>query len=434
MDRQLLLPAHPASSSWLRLDHAEVLKRLHFLERALTRGFAAWIPWVGPLEAKAALAQAAWACSLTAAALQQRVFELRFPSRLMEIGTDAPLVRVFDAVRHAPSAASFFQAVEQILLPALSEAMDAYLSGSDVVSDGPSYRFLRHAQEDIARMREDLGRMQEDPQIGAVNPQWVRELAEALQTVGGVGLLPPQSASIPEILSHGRRLTLPDVPVRDGRYRLTCFYWPDNFDPDYPYGKDVALQVRVALSHLNEVWAVETAAGMLDGLADTLGFAFVLDAARWLYDESRHMTMGQRRFEAWGIEPIELPLGDFIYTACAGQDVIYRLGMLGYFETKNIGKKRQRTGAFRDLGDALSALHMDFDWADESLHAEYGRHWLKALLEARGAAPDAWDEILQHCQDLVAARVAQASEEERAETYRMTEALMNTAERLAAVR
>ena len=61
--------------------------------------------------------------------------------------------------------------------------------------------------------------------------------------------------------------------------------------------------------------------------------------------------------------------------------------MLGYFETKNIGRKRERAAAFHEMGDPTSESDMEFDWADETLHAEYGRRWLRRLLEARGEDP-----------------------------------------------
>ena len=82
------------------------------------------------------------------------------------------------------------------------------------------------------------------------------------------------------------------------------------------------------------------------------------------------MLMGKRRLEAWGLDPAQIPLGGYIYEACAGQDPIYRLGMLGYFETKNIGRKRERAAEFRTMGDRTSEIDMEFDWADETLHAE----------------------------------------------------------------
>jgi hypothetical protein len=86
--------------------------------------------------------------------------------------------------------------------------------------------------------------------------------------------------------------------------------------------------------------------------------------------------------------------------------------MLGYFETKNIGRKRERAQAFHEMGDATSETDMEFDWADETLHAEYGRRWLRRLLEARGEDPESWPGVLERCEQLVQERVARASAED----------------------
>ena len=64
-------------------------------------------------------------------------------------------------------------------------------------------------------------------------------------------------------------LELVQEPARDERYFLSSFYWPDIVDPSYAYGHGVRLQLRSAISHLNEVWAVdrrrEPASGEFDG-------------------------------------------------------------------------------------------------------------------------------------------------------------------------
>jgi hypothetical protein len=86
--------------------------------------------------------------------------------------------------------------------------------------------------------------------------------------------------------------------------------------------------------------------------------------------------------------------------------------MLGYFETKNIGRKRERARAFHEMGDMTSETDMEFDWADETLHAEYGRRWLRRLLEARGADPESWPAVLEECELLVQARVARATSDD----------------------
>jgi hypothetical protein len=331
-----------------RLDTAQRLTRLFYRERAIVLACGGWIPFVAGLEEKSELAMTAWESALAADALRERVFELRYPSRFLDDQAEAiPIEGPGDLVR---------------LAARLQDDYRSYLDAADELADGPSIRIVEAAVRDKER---------QGPLAGV-------------------------------------ELTTED-PARDHRYFVSSFYWPDALDPSYPYGEGVALQLRSAVSHLNEVWAVETAGVILHALSPELGWEFTRDAARWLYDESRHMLMGLRRLEAWGFEPGQIPLGGYIYEACAGQDPIYRLGMLGYFETKNIGRKRERAEAFGEMGDSTSERDMEFDWADETLHAEYGRGWLRRLLEVRGEDPESWPAVLERCEQLVADRVARAT-------------------------
>ena len=377
-----------------RIDTAQVLTRFHHLERALTIACGGWIAAVPRLEQKAALARAAWQCALAADALRDRVFELRYPSRLLEAGADAPAIAVYEAAIDAPGPDAFLRGLADVLCPALLAEYRDFLAATDEFDDGPTARIL----ESAARDKEEQIAVLRGHVFGTVPETWPDELRRGLATLER---------------PKGTPFRLAEDPARDESYFAASVYWPDVVDPSYPYGEGLALQVRSAVSHLNEVWAVETAGAILEALAEPLGWEFVRDAARWTYDESRHMLMGKRRLEAWGIEPGLVPLGGYIYEACKGQDPIYRLGMLGYFETKNIGRKRERAEAFRDMGDRMSETDMEFDWADETLHAEYGRRWLKRLLETRGENPEGWPAVLERCEDLVAARIARTTEAEQ---------------------
>jgi hypothetical protein len=423
----------------MRLDTATILTRFFSLEEALTRGVAGWIPALHRLESKAALARLVWEDALTANALRDRVFELKYPSRLLQLGADAPLAVLFRAVGNAPSAIAVVQALTELFNPALLDAYRGYLAASDLLADGPTYRFLVAAIADKASQAQQLQAIiDREPGPAAseqeATGQWVAALRQLLGGLGGVRLdgTVREHLEVPEIVAPGRAFALAEEPARDDHYHLCTYYWPDVVDPDYPYGEGLALQLRSGVSHLNEVWAVETAGAILTGLAEPLGWEFVHDAARWLYDESRHMTMGQRRLDAWRLPREEVPLGDYIYLASRGEDVIYRMGMLGYFEAKNIGKKQVRARAFEEMGDRASQLDMDFDWADETLHAEYGRRWMKRLLEVRGQDEDGRHQVLAHCEDLVAAIVAKATLAQRAEIRDVAGGLVEHAAQLAA--
>jgi len=342
----------PTRELRIRFDTAQELTHLFYREQAVVLACGGWTPRVAPLEHKAGLARTAWESALTADALRERVFELRYPVRFLD--EQAEELAIVDPV-----------ALRQ-LVAQLCDDYGTYLDVADELADGPSIRLVEAALRDKQRQQDALGPI---------------ELTD-------------------------------DDPARDPRYFASSFYWPDVLDPTYPYGEGVALQLRSAVSHVNEVWAVDTAGRILHDLSPELGWEFTRDAARWLYDESRHMLMGKERLVRWGFEPAQIPLGGYIYEACAGQDPLYRLGMLGYFETKNIGRKRERAQAFHEMGDATSETDMEFDWADETLHAEYGRRWLRRLLEARGEDPESWPGVLERCEQLVQERVARASAED----------------------
>ena len=134
----MLHPRGEAPARRLRMDSAAVLSRFFFLEEALVRACAGWIPALHRLETKAAVARLVWQDALTADALRERVFELRYPSRLLEVGADAPLVVLFRAAAHAPSAQALLRAVAEVLNPALLGAYRSYLAGSDELADAPS--------------------------------------------------------------------------------------------------------------------------------------------------------------------------------------------------------------------------------------------------------------------------------------------------------
>ena len=362
----------PTRELRVRFDTAQALTRLCYREQAVVLACGGWVPRVEALEHKAELARTAWESALAAGALRERVFELRYPARFLDEQAEELVVDEPDDLRR--------------LAAELHDDYAAYLKAADELADGPSIRIVEAALRDKERQQEALA---------------------------------------PVALAD-------DDPARDPRYFASSFYWPDILDPAYPYGEGVALQLRSAVSHLNEVWAVDTAGRILHELSPELGWEFTRDAARWLYDETRHMLMGAERLARWGFEPAQIPLGGYIYEACAGRDPLYRLGMLGYFETKNIGRKRERAQAFHDMGDATSETDMEFDWADETLHAEYGRRWLRRLLEARGEDPESWPAVLEECERLVQERVDRATSDDLERIRTCADALVAAAQASAA--
>jgi uncharacterized ferritin-like protein (DUF455 family) len=394
----------PTSRLRERVDTAQALTCFHYLARAVAVACGGWIAATPRLEAKAALARGAWQHALAGDAFRERVFELRYPTRFLEEGADAPLIRSFESVIHAPDSDAFLSGLVEAIVPDLADRYRDFLGKTDELADGPTVRIVASALQDVEEQAGALFHRQ-----GPGPMPWVSQLRHGIDTL-------ERPAGTP--------FRLAEQPARDDRYAQHSFYWPDTIVPDYPYGEGVALQVRAAVSHLNEVWAVDTAGAILHGLAPELGWEWIRDAARWTYDEARHMLMGKRRLDAWGLPPQATPLGGYIYEAAAGQDLLYRLGMLAYFETKNIGRKKTRAAAFGALGDTTSETDMEYDWADETLHAEYGRRWLRRLLEERGEDPESWPQVLERCETLVSKRLAEATDDDRERIVRCAEELL----------
>ncbi len=424
----LLIPQPRAR--WMRLDTAQLLKRFYFCERTVLVSCAAWIPAIAPLEIKTSLARFIWQSAETAHALRNRVFELRFPSRLLEEeGPDQSLIELFSAVKDSPSVPAFLLSVGNVLLPALRDSYQSYLAESDSIADGPTHRFLSLAlteklEQITAFERWTRSELSRNPESRASAHEWANGVADRLSQLGGVGVGAPPAATAAGPLPGSKAYSIPDRPARDPRFWPCRFYWPDVVDPTFPYGEGMQLQLRSAISHLNEVWAIESGGLMLSAFADVLAWEWIHDAARWTYDESRHCRMGYERLIAWGFDPVQLPLGTYIYDSASREDPIYRLGMLYFFETKNIHHKLARAQRFHDYGDALSEHDMDFDWADETIHAGYGKHWLRELLAVRGEDPAAHDQVRERCGKLVSDYVATATEGEVTGIKKVASALM----------
>src|SRR5215475_164501 len=142
---QTYLPGENPRARRMRLDTASILKRFFFCEKLLIIGQAGWLVSIAPLGIKTMLPRVFWEDAMTAHALRERVFELRYPSRLMLIGEDAPLIDVFQEAVNAPSAEAYLLTLARVLKPALLRAYRQYIEEGDNIADGPTLRFVRFA-------------------------------------------------------------------------------------------------------------------------------------------------------------------------------------------------------------------------------------------------------------------------------------------------
>src|SRR6266851_6094030 len=246
---EYLLSPQPRAR-WMRVDTAQFLKRFFFCERALLMSQAAWIPAIAPLEIKTGLARFIWQNAETAHSLRNRVFELHFPSRLLDQeGADHALIELFSGVKDSPSVPAFLLSVGKVLLPAIRDSYRAYLTASDSIADGPTHRFLSLALieklDQIATFeRWAQSEISHNAELRAGAHEWANTVADRLSQVGGVGVGAPPAATATAPLPGSKAYSIPDRPARDPRFWPCRFYWPDVVDPDFPYGEGMQLHLR----------------------------------------------------------------------------------------------------------------------------------------------------------------------------------------------
>ena len=206
------LSSQQPRARWMRLDTAQLLKRFFFCERSLLVSEAAWIPAIAPHDIKIGLARFIWQSTEAAHAIRNRVFELRFPSRMLEEqGADRALIELFGAVKDSPSVPAFLFSIGKVLLPALRDSYSKYLEASDSIADGPTHRFLSLA---LSEKEEQISAFEQWAESAlSLNPElresaltWSQAVADRLSQVGGVGVGPSPAAPPPD-LCRDRSLT-----------------------------------------------------------------------------------------------------------------------------------------------------------------------------------------------------------------------------------
>src|ERR1700722_2992852 len=203
---------------WKRLDPAQILKRFFSCERSLIVGASAWIPHLHDLDLKMAVPYFCWQNAETANDLRERVFELRFPSRMMDHeGADRPLAALLAKIQNAPTATAFFTAWGSVALPALRDAYREFLDRSDPLADAPTYRFLelslREKEKQIATLagwaEQESAR---DFANRTLSETWITVFSNQLESLGGVGTdnAPPDGRISP--IPGSRPISVPDLP------------------------------------------------------------------------------------------------------------------------------------------------------------------------------------------------------------------------------
>ena len=326
------------------------LLRYHWIEKRLAEICAARIPSSPEWEVKGAFSLHQWLDIEHADLLRRRIREMRHPMPRVDAAPDAALEQELAHLERAPDTRTLLTGLlrtRQALLDAYREHYDR----ANPVVDHPTRRILRIIITEESEMLS-----------------WTEEAARALQG---------RKETAVETASRSKF-----EPVRDGRFRESYnFNFPPHNVKPLSYVSAEERNLALLCKRLLEMDVPEMMASFITELRDR-PWEFQLDYRRQLWDEARHSMMGEAAFEARGIDWTRIPLNvgfalrlNLYATPQERQLLLYAIEQS--LMPADTGKRSEYETAV-EAGDELSAHFHDFDWADEVLHAQIGRRWLKA--------------------------------------------------------
>ncbi|MCZ8511657.1 DUF455 family protein [Paenibacillus filicis] len=357
---------------------SEMLKRLFFMEKEVMRTSGGYLTSISNWELKKIVPLHMWQDSLRADALRTRVLEMRYPRRDIDQNHDPKLVQFAELLVRCRNDREFVEGAYFVVKRALKMAYQLYLQDADPLDDAPTVAFMKRYSDEIGEQLLDIQDIY--PTLAQLHPQidlWQTELSQLLRDIGGI-LGVEKTDSLDEsryqALLGWPAYELPLVPVRDPRFEKALYHLPSNF-----LAEDASFlehQIHMGINHINEMWACEATATMM-WKWDDMPWEFYSDTARWCYDELRHCLMGEERLKAWGFEiGVDIPMVADHYISQSEHGELAILALIHRFESASPGWKSGLLRQFSGQGDTASAQDFDYDWADESIHMQYGHKWL----------------------------------------------------------
>lgn len=376
----------PQSSRQLRcgITVAEAAERLlgaYRLLRTCVRVLAGALIRIGPLELKIELAHFLYQYCEAAAALRNRLFELRLSRRVVDADFPTWLESVAQEVLLVDDPVAFTLVFADTLFEHVEQVLAAYERDTDPLLDQPSLRLLRSILTDFAVMRQWFSGVERAALDAGDSPDTWRPAACRIRARIGVSTVEQTP------LEDGTHYVRPHECSRDERmptFHHTRQYRPNDI-PVAPPETDAhqAQVVEMLRVQRDELDAVETFANVIYDMRPPFELELVL--ARLVWDEARHAELGQQSLARLGFEPFAIPCGVIGINVRSPLPPLLAFAQISIFgELNQVGILRRVADACYARGDKLTGKAFDFTHADERMHLQVGRDWLRRLAAGQG--------------------------------------------------
>lgn len=365
-------------------ENVELMRRFNYVEARLFEVSAAFMNPTPEWEVKCALSLHLYLDAEHSQSLRTRVGELRRPPLYLDRCPDNALEALMDEVLRSANTIELLVAVFRVVRPALLEAYRAHLAANNPLFDFPTCRILKQAIEEEEQMvgwgEEALLALIRSSEDRKSADAWEAHVRAYLSAAGGVAGTSERTTETPEPRSTEPFVAKVD-PQRDARsgdiynfhYRANDVYLDENADWDE----------RVAALMFKRFHEMDVPEMMSSIVLQTPGkpWEYYRDMGRQLWDEARHAMMGEVWFAKIGLDWSRYPnhVGWSMHLNLDRTPLERHIIL--YFIEQNLmdGKtgKRLEWKIAKSANDPLATLFQDYDWADEVLHAQIGRRWLK---------------------------------------------------------
>lgn len=367
-------------------ENVDLLRRYNYVEKRLNEMSAAFLNPTPEWEVKTALSLHLWLDAEHCRAVRERVGELRRPPLYLDKTPDDGLAAFLDEALRAENTIEVLVGIFRVVRPALLAAYQKHLAETNPVFDHPTCRILRQIvgeeEQMIAWGEQALAAVMEKEENRRVAETWEAHLRAYLAAAGGI----TGAQTVPEDLDlpAPRAITpfVPDTdPKRDVRsreiynfhYRANDVYLDESADLDE---RSLALMFK----RFHEMDVPEMMASILLE-TENKPWEYHTDMSRQLWDEARHALMGEVWFAKKGVDTSRYPnhVGWCMHLnrdRTALERHIILLAIEQSLMDGRLGKKLEWRIA-QAANDPLATYLQDYDWADEVLHAQIGRRWLK---------------------------------------------------------
>jgi len=375
-----------------------LLRRYLYAEGQTTLCLVAHLNNVPEWEVKGALSLHLWQDAEHCTWLRNRVAEMRTPPLHLDRAPDPGLEAFFQELLRSRTTLELLSGVYQVLKPAMIAAMKRHIAEANPLVDQPTLRLLKfillEEEEQLTWATRALDSLTRE-QSSTEQANWAEHLQLYLSAAGGISGdlerstvvdLPPSRATEPFAPIR--------IPRRDERFnKLWNSRGPrPNAEAPVVEWNWWNLYVRLTEMHVPELIALI----MYDWQGQP--WEFYRDLARHLWDEARHSMMGEIAFETRGLDwmdvPHEISFAEFPNTQLEPRDRYTLLWGIEQNAMKATGKRHQYEVA-QEAGDPLSVTFHDFDWADEVLHTQIGRKWLKPAFVSNEEMQQVFETVFQ---------------------------------------